>query len=538
MYNRQQHMFVASNSPKFMKSLNYEEEVEHASNLDAFHNESVFNLFPKIPVGLDAERVHGFSEQNGQFEYIANPDFQKSLILKYKLPIFDDGTVRNISIESTLNAPKIVDYQPFFKKLINTYSSVGIVGVCKQLTSDDFLIKNRQNIPKVVQHLANSLVSFVDFINAPINPFLAKNKKNFLSIAEIKGSSWNETLIKVFKWHPTHDKYAIVFTNDAVQIYSHSQVPVTLKHQKQVEVTCLAWKPFYPSVLAVGCANTIIIWDTEIIPASIKPASSCSFTLSKIYHNDIIDLQWYPKSDYLLSLATKDNQIIIWDVTLKKCIPIKRIGNFGFSFARFSFNGLRLFTADLSTKFRIWNPSDYSFEEWSSLESRCKNACWSPNGKIVLYSCHNSALLYSLQFFDSNKQETKIVADLSYILISTNNMDYNAQKYFVGGDINEICWDKNGERLAISFKKFDNDFSLNLVAVFITKTQPSFEMIPCGFVRDPDNAFPVLLEFKPNFEDGSLLTIVWENKRIEYVPFCYSNMHNEIMASNIGHYNY
>ena len=33
--------------------------------------------------------------------------------------------------------------------------------------------------------------------------------------------------------------------------------------------------------------------------------------LSNRYHTDITDLQWYPKLDYLLSIASKDNEIMV-----------------------------------------------------------------------------------------------------------------------------------------------------------------------------------------------------------------------------------
>lgn len=56
---------------------------------------------------------------------------------------------------------------------------------------------------------------------------------------------------------------------------------------------------------------------------------------------------------------------------LKTCVPIKRIGNFGFSLARFSPSGYSLFTADLSTSFRVWKCLDYSSEKWINLFSRC-----------------------------------------------------------------------------------------------------------------------------------------------------------------------
>ena len=75
--------------------------------------------------------------------------------------------------------------------------------------------------------------------------------------------------------------------------------------------------------------------------------------MSKRFHHDIMDLEWYPKSDYLVSVASKDNQIMIWDITRKICIPIKRIGTTGFSICKFNSFSNRLFTADLSTTFRF-----------------------------------------------------------------------------------------------------------------------------------------------------------------------------------------
>ena len=91
--------------------------------------------------------------------------------------------------------------------------------------------------------------------------------------------------------------------------------------------------------------------------------------------------------------------------------------------ARFSPDYFKLFTADLSTTFRCWNPINYTSEKWSNLISRCKAACWSPDGTILLFSCEDCSLLYSLRFIAKNKQELKIVCDLSSIVLSNNFID-------------------------------------------------------------------------------------------------------------------
>lgn len=51
------------------------------------------------------------------------------------------------------------------------------------------------------------------------------------------------SLVKAFQWHPYCNKYAVAFKTDLVKIYASSSTPqVVLRHQKQVNVTCIAWK--------------------------------------------------------------------------------------------------------------------------------------------------------------------------------------------------------------------------------------------------------------------------------------------------------
>ena len=49
-------------------------------------------------------------------------------------------------------------------------------------------------------------------------------------------------MIRAFQWHPHCMKYAVAYQNDVVNIYSANQAKIVLKHPKQINVTCLAWK--------------------------------------------------------------------------------------------------------------------------------------------------------------------------------------------------------------------------------------------------------------------------------------------------------
>ena len=50
------------------------------------------------------------------------------------------------------------------------------------------------------------------------------------------------SVIRALQWHPHIDKYAVAFKNDVVKVFSKNHPPVILKHPKQIDVTCIAWK--------------------------------------------------------------------------------------------------------------------------------------------------------------------------------------------------------------------------------------------------------------------------------------------------------
>lgn len=87
-----------------------------------------------------------------------------------------------------------------------------------------------------------------------------------------------------------------------------------------------------------------------------------------------------------------------------------------------------------------------------------KAACWSTDSSMLLFSCEDCSLLYSLRFLNSEKQELEIACDLSSISLFDNMSDMSQidqtiiNRYSIGGSINDICWDPSGQRLAVSFK--------------------------------------------------------------------------------------
>ena len=74
--------------------------------------------------------------------------------------------------------------------------------------------------------------------------------------------NWPSSPVRCLTWHPYLTKLAIATVDDSVRILSTSncvQGPI-LRRPEQKNITCLAWRPFTDTDLAVACENGIIIW--------------------------------------------------------------------------------------------------------------------------------------------------------------------------------------------------------------------------------------------------------------------------------------
>lgn len=75
---------------------------------------------------------------------------------------------------------------------------------------------------------------------------------------------WENSVIRVMRWHPNVFKLAIASSDDNIRVYtSDSSCTSSLKNGYQKSVTSLAWRPLCPGELAVGCNLGIVIWKLE-----------------------------------------------------------------------------------------------------------------------------------------------------------------------------------------------------------------------------------------------------------------------------------
>ncbi|VDM60221.1 unnamed protein product [Angiostrongylus costaricensis] len=121
----------------------------------------------------------------------------------------------------------------------------------------------------------------------------------------------------------------------------------------------------------------------------------------------------------------------------------------------------------------------------------------------------------------------------------TFSKSLSSERYFraivtIGGKVHCMTLSPDGQRLAISFADITVVFSDNpgVVAVFIVDWLPTVRLTPAsaakiisrvfsGFVEAPMFGCPSIIFFLQKFNSGSMLTIVWSDGCIQYLPLIY-----------------
>jgi len=403
------------------------------------------------------------------------------------------------------------------QRLLHAWYEHGVSGVLEELSQ-----VNEKEKALWVSNLASRLLAVVRFtssLHGWFFPHLAMSNEDL--IAEFSPSvNWKESAVRQFAWHPHTAKFALALHDDSVRVYTAKKLDIVpiLKHRLQKGVADLAWKPLSASVLAVACQSCVLIWHVDPMSLATRPSTSSVQVLSQNGHSPVTSVAWCPQGGVLISASPADTAMMVWDVALETCIPLRRFGGGGVSLLRWSPEGSKLFAACPSPVFRVWECRQWSCEKWTNLLSRCKAACWSPDGSALLFATASEPIIYSLTFTASPSHSQPAIggskvaitsADLSELEVETQDGPVR-----VGGLIQSLAWDPSGERLAVQFKSGSTD----LIALFQTRLHPILELVSCGYVRGLPCEVPYSVSFQPNFNQGALLTVVWSSGRIAFIP--------------------
>ncbi|XP_076022792.1 aladin [Genypterus blacodes] len=381
-----------------------------------------------------------------------------------------------------------------------------------------------------------ALLQWVSSFHGSLFPHLTLSSENM--IAEFSQVlNWSDCVVRAFAWHPHTDKFAVALLDDSIKIYNpKSATTPTLKHRLQRNIAAVQWKPLCASALAVACQNCVLVWHVDPCSLSTRPSSGCAQVLSHPGHSPVTSIAWSPSGSLLISASPMDTAMMVWDVAAESCVPLQRVGGGGVTFLSWSPDGSHVLASTPSALFRVWETRMWTCERWPCVKGSCQSGCWSPDGSRLLFTVQGETVIYALTFNDAPGVHTfitkgpkaaEVVADLSETTFNTPDGDI-----IVGGEIQSIAWDPRGERLAVLLKG-DPQASgrLAVIAVFKTRTNPIFELLPCGFVQGEPGAEPRLMQFRPNFQNGALLTVCWSSGRITHVPFYFLS----VGVPHVGH---
>uniref|UniRef100_A0A0M3KDK8 WD_REPEATS_REGION domain-containing protein n=1 Tax=Anisakis simplex TaxID=6269 RepID=A0A0M3KDK8_ANISI len=169
--------------------------------------------------------------------------------------------------------------------------------------------------------------------------------------------------------------------SDHVRIYSFgntSRSPITLKHPRQKSVTHMTWKPFDTMLLAVACADAILIW--RLNPKTFTNRvydrnTNWSEERWSGLHGGCISAVWSNDSTYLL-FANRD-QPCIYSVRFATRIELSQDGN----------QILRSYGAE--TQIEVYNLCEVSYandDETRHIGGSIHNMQLSPDGKRLAVS--------------------------------------------------------------------------------------------------------------------------------------------------------
>ncbi|XP_052784530.1 aladin-like [Mya arenaria] len=404
------------------------------------------------------------------------------------------------------------------KRVYHAWQDTGLSGSLEEI------INSSQDVPNWVCGISQQLLMLTRWtssLHGSFSPHLALSNDEIVSkFTSIQ--HWSTSPIKAFDWHPHVVKFAYALQDDSIRVHCGStELVPTLKHKLQKNIADLKWQPNSSSILAVACQSGVLIWHVEPTSLATRPSSSSVQVLQRSGHTPVTSLSWSPDGRTLLSASPVDTSMLAWSVAMETCTPLWRFGGGGVSLLSWSPDGSKVFAATPSNLFRVWETRHWGCEKWNTSTGFCKAACWSPDGSVVLFSTENQPIIYSLTFAETTDDTSSVIGgsqtavgcvDLSETELQ--NEDGNSVK--LGGYIQQLAWDPLGERLAVMLEE-----TCDYVAVFRTTQSPVLEITPCGFVRGLDGEKPELIQFQPNFEGGSLLTVVWSSGRIGYIPMRY-----------------
>ncbi|XP_073519048.1 aladin [Phyllobates terribilis] len=482
-----------------------------------------------FPPPLPRGSVTLYEYNNSMIPWLADksppPSFHTAMVNVSELLIPLDALKAPSRMELGSNSAFIHHKETVWNRCLNAWHQTGLAGLLEEISNFE------EEVPPLLRHVSCGFLAacrWVSSFHGSLFPHLLMKSED-LTAEFSQACDWTGCSLRSFAWHPHTNKFALALVDDSIRIYTTGSPTIpTLKHRLQKDVASMAWKPYCASILAVACQSCVLVWHIDPTSLSTRPSSGCAQILTHPGHSPVTSVIWSPKGGVLLSASPVDTAMLVWDVATESCVPLQRVGGGGVTFLSWSPDGSKVLSATPSAVFRVWETYMWTCERWPTLNGRCQTGCWSPDGSRLLFAVKGESVIYSLSFSVlageaqacvGGSERATPVADVSEVIFEREEGEVR-----VGGEIQSMVWDPSGERLAVLLRENPDDkTSESAIAVYRTKNNPKFELLPCGFLPSQVGEAPQLMQFHPGFKKGALLSVLWSSGRLTHVPFYFIN---------------
>ncbi|KAJ8371960.1 hypothetical protein AAFF_G00298330 [Aldrovandia affinis] len=368
-----------------------------------------------------------------------------------------DALKSHSHLESSSKAAFLEHRDTLWRRSAGAWRDAGLSGLLEEIAN-----ASAGEVPRWVTVGAGftlALLRRISSFHGSLFPHLRLSTEDMVAeFSQVLG--WTDGAVRGLAWHPHTDRFAVALLDDSIRIYNSKSGSAPLSPSLPLSSRSVAPHSAVEASLCLSAGRGL-----SQLPAGLarRPHLPVHQTLLSVWGGGVTFLSWSP-------------------------------------------DGSRVLAATPSSLFRVWETRMWTCERWPCLKGRCQTGCWSPDGSRLLFSVQGERVIYALSFTDApgepqgrsgGAKAAAIVADLSETSFHTPQGEVR-----IGGD------PETPGRPAV-------------IAVFRTRSNPVFELLPCGFIQGEGEvgAEPRMMQFHPSFPHGAQLTVCWSNGRISHVPF-------------------
>ncbi|VDM98832.1 unnamed protein product [Thelazia callipaeda] len=493
------------------------------------------------PVGSSADKSVCLHETNGRLVYGKKEELEgieeHALLCNYpkieerSTPPLEQSLSPGLLRETFVNSN-----QTLFQKAVNNWTNktIGSVVECVKgavngtTSLGDWFSSAGEIIKQARGDVINAFTRTEEDMNAVISRFSST-------------LNWSTNWVRCVAVHSTGLRIAVCRANDSIKIFfcNSDRPPITLKHECQKSVTDMAWKPFDRMVLAVACANTVLIWRLEKQNVNTRPSPYCAEVIEMSSFSPVAQCFWdcvFVQALFVVSASS--SRIKVLDTSSGES---ETFGHWTGNYIRhiwISPNGFKLAVAYDSNFISVYDRLSWHEEQWTKLKGVCMAAVWSPHSDVLFFTAQHEPIIRGIHFIQKlqnggdslsfGSENAVVVYDLSEFIIKHLNANSNSDHSSIDVSIRDMKISPDGQRIAVTFSG-----NPAIIALFVVETMPTFYFAPCGLIDGTGNfGLACILSFFPKFDYGSLLMIVWSGGKIQYIPFLYGSLANEGIRLN------